>query len=636
MWLLTIEDDEGLTTFHHLTRDRYTIGRAPGSDFVLAQLDVSRRHARLERGEGGFQLFDEAGRGSTFLNAMPFEGRALLRDGDLVQIAGYRLRFSTTDEAADVPPPPRRSMIPARLRALAGPLAGDEILFARGETITIGSSEDCHLRVLSQRVSPVHALFVPLPGGRHEIVDKSHNGLLFVNGRPVPGRQVLEGGDTINVGHAASFGYLEPNQQPNSRFDAVWAEGAVALGLDPPPTSTSRLPAASASPASEAPVPREGDRARSDARIEVVGPRALPVQAPPSASFERLCRETIGRAEACVEGPADADEVESSFFAPPPSSSPGHSLVAFETPAGGISPTSHGHGGDVDERGAAGELEQAPDDAAPQIEIARERPRHAWLVVLLAAAAMVSGAMMGMRTPGRGSGRTSLTTTKAEAGLRAGDTTPAGAGASAPEQPAVVETSPAPSDASAVEVAPSKGEAALRAGEATPSAGEAAPRAGEAAPRAGEAAASKGEAAPSKGEAAPSKGEAAPSTGEAAPRAREAVPSTGEAAPPAGATGRAAPPAGAEATPPPGATGRAAPPAGATGRVAPPAAMAPAKESAGVPKGGGGSRRERLTVRARSGRASADELRELLSLCYGVGDSACVAEVRSFTARGRP
>ncbi|HEU4410917.1 MAG TPA: FHA domain-containing protein [Polyangiaceae bacterium] len=542
MWLLSIEDDEGLTTFHRLTRDRYTIGRAPGADFVLAQLDVSRRHARLERDEGGLWLVDEGSRGGTFVNAMPVRGRARVGDGAVAQIGGYVLRFSGAVPTG-VPTPPPRYVAPARLRAIAGPLAGQELVFPRDETVTIGRSDDCTLRVLDDRVSVVHALFLPLPDGRHELVDMSHNGLLFVNGRPLS-RRVLEGGDAINVGGVALFRYLEPRQQPDPRFDAVWAKGA-ALACEPVPDSAPApraarpsRPAASGRALGTRAAP-EGDGASNEARVEAVGPRALPAQAAPSASFERLCRATMGRGDA--EGGERAFVVEP---AGPPASdaalrwyagSPGaHHGVASVREGGAGSRADAGARGP---QGAAGEAESAAaegppegrdrpgepdrvaDEGTPQADVTPARSRRQWSALLFpVVAAAAVGATVGLQAP-----------------------LPGLSGAGPLAAAVEVAGAPPPSDAEVPAAA----------------------------------------------------------TGEAGPE-----PYVVASAPPLTATPLAK-------------------------------AMAEPAPNEGALASRGGGRRARLAARMRSGRASADELRELISLCHLVGDVRCVAEARTLLPSAR-
>ncbi|HEU4406805.1 MAG TPA: FHA domain-containing protein [Polyangiaceae bacterium] len=530
MWLLTIEDDEGLTTFHRLTRDRYTIGRGPGSDLVLAQLDVSREHACLERREGAWLLADKSSRGGSFLNGMRLRGSAPLEDGDVAQIGGYLLRFSRSVPTG-LPTPPPRYVAPARLRALAGPLAGEEHVFARNEIVTLGASDDCTLRLVHDRVSAVHAHILPAPGGRHELVDKSHRGVLLVNGRQVAGRHLLEGGDAVNVGGVALFRYLEPSQQPDPRFDAVWADGAAPPPPEPPCASTPSLRAARPSAGRAAPGPGATEGAgESDARVEAVGPRPVPAQAAPSTSYERLRRATMGRGDAAggerafvvdargasgagafLRGYAGsargAGGVGPGSGAPEPLPPSGRSLYAITTP---VDPAREGA---IDVEDEVGQREDAP----PQAD-AESRVRRRWSALALpVAAALAVGATVGLQAPLPGLPRSVL-------------------GASPPG--ADVEAAPSA-------VAPVV--AAL---------------------------------------------------------ARGVDPDPVVAAPPT------APLASAE---PPSATG--------------------ARSNEGAPKRSG--RLAYLTARARSGRASGDELREMLSLSLDVGDASRAAEARSYLQGAR-
>ena len=51
MFKLVIQDDEGKTTVVPLIRDEITIGRKEGNTIRLTERNVSRRHARIGRGE---------------------------------------------------------------------------------------------------------------------------------------------------------------------------------------------------------------------------------------------------------------------------------------------------------------------------------------------------------------------------------------------------------------------------------------------------------------------------------------------------------------------------------------------------------------------------------------------------------
>ncbi|NNJ27221.1 SpoIIE family protein phosphatase [Alienimonas chondri] len=81
-----------------------TIGRYPECEVTLDIPTVSRRHARISRGDadegGGFFLEDLGSRNATLLRGEPVQGRVRLRDRDDITICGVTLRFVAT-----TPPP---------------------------------------------------------------------------------------------------------------------------------------------------------------------------------------------------------------------------------------------------------------------------------------------------------------------------------------------------------------------------------------------------------------------------------------------------------------------------------------------------------------------------------------------------
>jgi pSer/pThr/pTyr-binding forkhead associated (FHA) protein len=284
MWLLTIDDDQGATTYHRLARERYAIGRAPDRDVVLAQLDVSRRHARLERGGDRWLVVDEGSDNGTFVNGRRVEAPTPLGPDDVVQIGAYRLSLSE-GEHTNVPTPVPLYVPPARLRVLAGPSAGVEYVFARDEVVTLGFSDDCSIRLVHPEIIGVNAILQPLPDGRYEVVDASGRGI-FVNGRRVA-RQVLEGGDAISLAGVALLRYLEPSQASDPRIDA--ARGPLPLGPADEADGSPR--------ADEGTAPGAG---LLGARVEAVGPVPVPTAGPEPASFRaaRDERARLGAAQA--------------------------------------------------------------------------------------------------------------------------------------------------------------------------------------------------------------------------------------------------------------------------------------------------------------------------------------------------
>jgi pSer/pThr/pTyr-binding forkhead associated (FHA) protein len=75
-----------------LERTQTTIGRTPDCDVFLDDVTVSRRHAIVARGAGGFTIEDLGSLNGTFLNRHRIE-KADLENGDELQIGKYRLIF---------------------------------------------------------------------------------------------------------------------------------------------------------------------------------------------------------------------------------------------------------------------------------------------------------------------------------------------------------------------------------------------------------------------------------------------------------------------------------------------------------------------------------------------------------------
>jgi FHA domain/Domain of unknown function (DUF1707) len=74
-------------------RDRVTIGRAPGSDCLLSDPSVSRRHAELRADGEGWVLVDVGSTNGTRLNGWRLTGPAGVRAGDEVVFGDARFRL---------------------------------------------------------------------------------------------------------------------------------------------------------------------------------------------------------------------------------------------------------------------------------------------------------------------------------------------------------------------------------------------------------------------------------------------------------------------------------------------------------------------------------------------------------------
>jgi pSer/pThr/pTyr-binding forkhead associated (FHA) protein len=74
-----------------------SVGRRPPSDLLLDwDAQVSRLHARFERVEDGWEVFDDGlSRNGTFLNGERLSGRCRLKDGDILRFGTTTVTFSS-------------------------------------------------------------------------------------------------------------------------------------------------------------------------------------------------------------------------------------------------------------------------------------------------------------------------------------------------------------------------------------------------------------------------------------------------------------------------------------------------------------------------------------------------------------
>ena len=88
---LIIEDDEGRKTVIPVVRDEITIGRNEANIVRLTEKNVSRKHGRLLRDQGHFYIEDLGSFTGIRVNGDRIHGKALVHEGDLIQISEYDL-----------------------------------------------------------------------------------------------------------------------------------------------------------------------------------------------------------------------------------------------------------------------------------------------------------------------------------------------------------------------------------------------------------------------------------------------------------------------------------------------------------------------------------------------------------------
>ena len=100
MVLLQLLNDPASGTEHSARRFPFRIGRAPGSDLRLTAAGVWDHHAELHLHQNREFVLTAKANASMLVNGHPV-AQSVLRNGDLIDLGGARLRFSLA------PPIPR-------------------------------------------------------------------------------------------------------------------------------------------------------------------------------------------------------------------------------------------------------------------------------------------------------------------------------------------------------------------------------------------------------------------------------------------------------------------------------------------------------------------------------------------------
>lgn len=84
----------------YLHKDRTTLGRKPENDIVLDTMVVSGQHCAFDLvGVADVYLQDLGSTNGTYVNDRMAKKRTLLRDGDVIAIGPYRIRYLQASEA---------------------------------------------------------------------------------------------------------------------------------------------------------------------------------------------------------------------------------------------------------------------------------------------------------------------------------------------------------------------------------------------------------------------------------------------------------------------------------------------------------------------------------------------------------
>ena len=196
-----------------LTRQYILIGRQQDCDVIIDEDRASRYHIILQWDHDHAYLRDNHSTNGTIINGQPCLGLVLLRNGDIIEVAGSKLRFTYAEASGLAVPdeqPTEKFALPgvalpdakphtqARLAVLTGPEAGRSWPITTG-VITIGRGPQSFVTLPHPSVSRQHAQIVVQADGIYLQDVGSSNGA-SVNGEALTAPRLLHDGDHIQIG----------------------------------------------------------------------------------------------------------------------------------------------------------------------------------------------------------------------------------------------------------------------------------------------------------------------------------------------------------------------------------------------------------------------------------------------------
>jgi pSer/pThr/pTyr-binding forkhead associated (FHA) protein len=203
-----------------------------GTDVVLEDPEVSRRHALVRRAGDGLELVDLGSVNGTYVNGQRIHEPTPLADGDVVALG--RSTFQ-----AELPPPvpraaptvaarrPGEEVPPPVLVVVEGPLAGQRIT-VEGE-LALGR-EGTDVLIEDAEVSRRHARVRPVDG-KLELTDLGSVNGTYVNGERIHQATLLADGDSFSLGHTTIRAEIP---EPAPRAAATVAAPRPAPEVPPP------------------------------------------------------------------------------------------------------------------------------------------------------------------------------------------------------------------------------------------------------------------------------------------------------------------------------------------------------------------------------------------------------------------
>ncbi len=228
------------------------LGRRPAQDEGRLGDDpeISRRHARVSRGDDGrLQIRDLGSANGTFVNDERIDAPRVLEVGDVIRLGKTVLKVIAGARASE----PERASEPAQEAAwelviTAGSARGRRL--GLGGELVIGRAASGEGRLSDDlELSRRHARVARDARGRVTVEDLGSANGTFVNGERVPGRQVLDPGDSLRIGTTT----LKLRQVERAPAAPAAEARRLAQAAEEPPAGAARPAAPVARPSPRVP-----------------------------------------------------------------------------------------------------------------------------------------------------------------------------------------------------------------------------------------------------------------------------------------------------------------------------------------------------------------------------------------------
>ncbi len=253
-----------------------SFGREVGNDIVIANTEISRKHASIAPASAGYVLTDHSANG-VWVNGTRVTGNLLLRPADVIKMGADEFHFF-----ADVAMTPAVAVFPVAA-APAAPLVARTALatlevtaegllkglkFELHSTLTnVGRGEHNDIAIRDESISDSHAKIQKRGDGWYVVDQESTNGT-YVGGRRIKGEVRVEGAPDLRFGGIKMI--FRPAFAPV--VEGVGTRAFVRVNVDP---LRKQAAVKSGAPAVKAPAPAQTNAAERAAAAKNNGRAAV-------------------------------------------------------------------------------------------------------------------------------------------------------------------------------------------------------------------------------------------------------------------------------------------------------------------------------------------------------------------------